>query len=497
MKRIIVLNLILVFFLLGCSSEITLDNTDMNTDNSQLTTRESIEDSTTTISQVTTENTTSVITTEDNSGIIVGKEMALEVIDSYRESIYNILGVSSAESENKTTPLSYKINTLSKDDLSPSHLNNGIDLEWLDMSLMVLEFAEAMVNSDYNIGEESIINDIIEDKSIWGWSLKEDSTAKLSYDDEVMTLRISTLPNVSTFRFSYNDQGLMKLLRIEESFREEYIYVYVEDFVENSGLSFWNSQGNYRLYSSYETEDGGIYTVCFGNDGLVRFQSANHSVDGVGIYIDSYDGESKIRAVYDLMNMSHFDEFNEEGELFLDGELVSTTIDITVGPKFRESNKYTINAWIIIEGDENTLSIDEWGFESDITVSDILDNIESAKNNIDLSDLHFDYTADIQDVLNNLDNFTYYPLIEYEIKDLNPPVIKSAGIEYIDLNSSFNPLDYIEVYDVFDKDFSIDDVEVEGDVDTSTPGQYYYVTYKATDTSGNTNERTIKFLIVE
>ncbi|MDI6453597.1 immunoglobulin-like domain-containing protein [Peloplasma aerotolerans] len=81
-----------------------------------------------------------------------------------------------------------------------------------------------------------------------------------------------------------------------------------------------------------------------------------------------------------------------------------------------------------------------------------------------------------------LDNVKFIELEPSE--DDVPPVISGALDKIIDQNEVFNPLQGITVSDNMDTTLTVDDIVIDGTVDSSTPGDYV-LTYTLEDASGN------------
>jgi len=182
----------------------------------------------------------------------VDKETVLEAITDFRNTINGLLGNVDLVS-NSTKRLSNTGKELyTKDDILPYSYTEIIDLEWLYMSMMILDFAEVITNSEYVIGEEKRAYDLMDAETLyssWGWPLMEDSIFVLDFENEVLKLRSIVNENdVQTFYFSYNDSGKMTIFRLDESFYGDEPRLYIEDFVEDLGLSMWGSEGYYSIY---------------------------------------------------------------------------------------------------------------------------------------------------------------------------------------------------------------------------------------------------------
>ena len=83
-------------------------------------------------------------------------------------------------------------------------------------------------------------------------------------------------------------------------------------------------------------------------------------------------------------------------------------------------------------------------------------------------------------------------MITLKSSDVTPPVLLGIDDKTIEVGMEFDPMEGVQVRDNSDINLR-DKVTVEGHVNTSIPG-VYILTYKVSDSSGNTIEavRTIR-----
>lgn len=89
-----------------------------------------------------------------------------------------------------------------------------------------------------------------------------------------------------------------------------------------------------------------------------------------------------------------------------------------------------------------------------------------------------------------IDNVIMKEVSEFE--DTNPPVLYGVEDIVINLGSTFDPLDGVTVEDDLDKTLTVNDIIVEGTVDTDTEGDYELI-YRVSDAAGN--ETVVKRIV--
>jgi hypothetical protein len=275
----------------------------------------------------------SCIKSQDNLDINLGKDAALEAISEFKDTLISLkLDENNLSNQSMITLLSDEDTLYPKEDLSNlSDYNLGhINQEWVDMSILILDFSKAILETDYVLGEETRVYDLREDMT-WGWILDETTKVIIQYEGEVLHLKVINFYRwltASTFIFQYNEEGLIEILRIEETYSQEQPNLYVEYFIENTGISMGSLNG-YSVYVSMQLDDGvsyNIYQTSYEEETEIYFISAQYEFDNLDVIISKQNGQYVVK--YDLYKYPAFDHFSENGELYLDGQLVNLEEEI-------------------------------------------------------------------------------------------------------------------------------------------------------------------------
>lgn len=296
-------------------------------------------------------------------------------------------------------------NIISIDELIPTYASVGLDLEWLEMSVMILNFSEAVTQSDYQLESISLISDILTDTSMWGWGLYDDSTVMITYIDETLMMRVTGSNgqnNIQTFYFSYNDKGEIEILRFDESILNDRQDLYIEDFVENTGLTVWSNE-HYQVMTTYITEDGGTYVMSKDSDGNQRLVIAQYDINGVNVSIYNAT-EDGAMVDYDLSSVSMIDGFDLEGHVYYESSLLIHELETTL---YERLGQYMLSGRKMLTAEE-TLSVSGLGIESTITLSDILTNINTLMTSPGGGYNRFDYEGEIEAFYESIKGFAYY-----------------------------------------------------------------------------------------
>ncbi|MEN8249446.1 MAG: hypothetical protein ABFS32_10985 [Bacteroidota bacterium] len=352
----------------------------------------------------------------DEEGIgEVTKDDVLAAIDEYKTSLYELGASNSDVGGGRIAELnegdSATIHT--KDELVDSNMNVGYDGEWLDMSVLVLNFAEAITSSSYTLGEETLFYDLIDDPGIWGWAIYDSTKVILNYSKEGLYLRVIDDSLIQTFFFKYvapGSQGrvtvvgdrLIKILRLWEDVGPEENALYIEDFIEKTGLSMWRSNGNYMMSSRVTSEDGGLYTIMSSNSGDKSFVIANYVINDVPLHINS-----ALNVAYDFKYVDVFDSFNEGGVLFLNGEVVQMPLTMNARPAYHGAETFVLTGTKELIGWSTSLGVEEANIITEITSKDIKSNITNLLANAELNGTFYDYSLEVEVILNDFSNLLY------------------------------------------------------------------------------------------
>lgn len=348
---------------------------------------------------------------ENEETSTITQAQVLEAIDEYKDTLIK-LGASNQEEMQSQGIL--RLNDpirFTKDQLTESTSTAGIDLEWLDMSMLILNLAEAVTLSErYELGTEVMIYDILEDMSMWGWSADENTFFIMTYESDVLYLRIGNdQALVQTFYFNYDEFGRIEILRLYESKVETIGYqdLYIEDFTEGIGLTMW-SESNYNLFTQIESEDGGMYTVIYSNEHEPEIHSGAYDIDGQWINFGYNSYNDIIRMNYDLSSYEFFTHFDESGTLYFEDSIITHELNMRIYPSFYDSSKYSLTAYQDITETNPIVSVDAFNFDTTLTYSSIKEQMSYILSMTDLSFLKLDYTQEASAIYEYYQNMTYY-----------------------------------------------------------------------------------------
>jgi hypothetical protein len=292
----------------------------------------------------------------------------------------------------KASALSDATKIYTRDKLVESNINSAIDLEWLDMAVLVLNFAESLTSSSYILGEETLFYEVLDDPSFWGWAVYENTKVILTYNEEVLYLRVISDSLIQTFFFEYVEGDLIKIFRLYESVSSEGNSLYIEDFIEKNSLSMWSGkvggQNSYDIYSRVLSEDDGLYTFHHSSSSEEEtFTNANYNIDGVPLNVRRITNE-KFKINYDFKFVEVFDSFNVEGLLFLNNEEVQVPLEMRVAPPYHGSDRYTLIG------------------AKELMDDDIETNINIILNS-PVNGISYDYSLGVDVILNDLSDILY------------------------------------------------------------------------------------------
>lgn len=341
---------------------------------------------------------------EDNKD--VGKEDVLDIITSFKESLYELGASNSAALKVYASPVEEDSVTVhSKDELVESKMNVGYDIEWLDMAVLVLSFAEIFTTASDTLGEETNFYDVLDDPGIWGWQIYDSTKVILDYSDKVLYLRVIDDMLIQTFFFEYIEEDLIKIFRLFEQRTPRGNFLYVEDFIEKTGLSSWNTDGEYFFSSRVNSDDGGLYTIWSSGTGAKTFGIANYVLDSVPVYIVP-SGEA-LYAEYDFKYVDLFDSFTEEGVLFQNEDTVQMPLMMNVTPVYDGSDMYVLTGSKLLSEPTHSLEVEEANIRTELTYEDIRSNIDSLLNISELGGISYDYSLGVDLILKDLSDLLY------------------------------------------------------------------------------------------
>jgi hypothetical protein len=321
----------------------------------------------------------SCIKSQDNLDSNLGKDAALEAISEFKDTLISLkLDENNLSNQSMITLLSDEDPLYPKEDLSSlSDYNQGhINQEWVEMSILILDFSKAILETDYVLGEETRVYDLREDIT-WGWILDETTKVIIQYEGEVLHLKVINFYSwltASTFIFQYNEEGLIEILRIEETYSQEQPNLYVEYFIENTGISMGSLNG-YSVYVSMQLDEGVSYNVYQRSneeETEIYFISAQYEFENLDLIISKQNNQYVVK--YDLYKYPVFDHFSENGELYLDGQLVNLEEEI-IFKNYGSKNYLYVED--IIEDNDLNLSRSSLGFETSLTTTEIINGFQS------------------------------------------------------------------------------------------------------------------------
>lgn len=341
------------------------------------------------------------------------KELALEDIQSYKTTLMAINGDSNQEILYTNPYINLSDPLYTKEDTLPYLSSSvGVDLEWIDMSLIVLEFTELFLNTDYEIN--TIVNyfDVLNDASVWGWHVDEETQVIINYIDEVLYLRVIQASLIQTFYFNYNEDGLMQILRLYETNHDNTPALYIEDFLEETGLSFWSSSGYYSLYFTQNLNER-YYVFTLNQDHEISFSMANVWIDNVPLLIQNNDQYFSV--IYDLYQAEFYDSFTSSGVFYKDDKVINSPYPITLYSSINHETSLT-HYRIIIErfiGSGDSLSIFVLGLETSLTYEQLDADVSFLLENFNYIPTRYDYTQEIESILTLLESELYLDYSEY------------------------------------------------------------------------------------
>ncbi len=431
MKKLIFLT-VAVLLIIACedNSLVTLDN--LNEVDTLTMDSSGVMSDSTEVSNDTIGDGNEVIDNEDDGNgtdsTDVGNESyedeIFEAIDLFRERIKKLSMQSSGEG---SRVLNYSEERHSRDVLVPSNLNTGVDGEWLDMFLHVLNFSEEFAKDTSVRGEEVLYADLLDNardiewpiygsESNWGWPLYEETRIVLSYLDDELFLRVIDHSWVQTFIFSFKVDNTLptRMLNADELIRVfrivEYVQngpnIYIEDFLEKTGLTMWRSNGEYFMSSTVESEDGGFYSFWSDHLGNRDFGVANYVIDGVPVHINR-----DLKVMYDFKYVYGFDSFNDNAEIFLNDEEVTVSLNMNVRPAYHGANTYVLTGTKILNENAQSLEVAEINVITDITYSDIQSNIDYFLSTTEIEGITYDYSRPVETIIEELSDLLY---LDYE-----------------------------------------------------------------------------------
>ena len=318
-------------------------------------------------------------------------------------------------------------NIFSRDLLVENNVNVGIDEEWLDMSIQVLNFAEYFAKSTDKRREEILYRDLLDntdgiswpiydDDSNWGWPLYEETKIVLSYLDGELFIRVIDHSWIQTFVFNYqedntlpetkvNENTLVRVFRLIE-YTDNSPNLYIEDFLEKTGLTLWWSSGEYYMTSTVLSADGGYYTISSDHSGLRWLTFANYIIDGVPANVN-LEYPNTIKVTYDFKYVDGFDSFSDNDEIFLNNVPITSSLEMRVRRAYSGAETFILTGTKTISEDSVTLSLDEFNIHSDITKKTVLENIKLLMNSTGINGITYDYTKDLDSILEDISQFLY------------------------------------------------------------------------------------------
>jgi hypothetical protein len=338
----------------------------------------------------------------------LSKDEVLDAIKTFKESIYELRATNIETLKMISALAEEHLDSMhSKDELVESNMNVGYDLEWLDMAVMVLNFAEAFTSSSDTLGVETLFYDVLDDPTIWGWSVNENTKVILTYEEEVLYIRVIDDFLIQTFFFEYVEEELIKIFRLFESATSRGNTLYIEDFIEKIGLSMWHSNGDYFMSSRVKSDDGGLYTFVSTNSDDKTFGIANYVINGVPLYVLEQSKDT-LCVEYDFKYIDVFDSFTEDGVLFLNDEVVQMPLEMNVLPVYKGDNlAYILTGTKELSESTYSLQVDEANIIADITCEDIKSNIDSLLTSSEIGGISYDYSLSVEVILNELSELLY------------------------------------------------------------------------------------------
>ncbi|MEX2370463.1 MAG: hypothetical protein WD578_05600 [Bacteroidales bacterium] len=337
----------------------------------------------------------------------VPKDTLLDAINKFKAALYKLVATNHEVLKMISSPTEADTSVVhTKDELDESKMNVGYDLEWLDMAVQVLNFAQEFTNASDTLVEEILFYDVLDDPGIWGWEIYDSTKVILRYTDEVLYLRVIDDLLIQTFFFEYVEEDLIRILRFFEQVTPRGNALYIEDFIQETGLSMWHSNGTYLLASRVTSEDGGLYTIWSSGSEEKTFGFANYTIHGVPIYMVAVSNE-ELYVEYDFKYVEVFDSFNEEGLLFLNEEIVEMPLVMNVRPAYHGAETFILTGGKALSEPADSLKVEEAHIQTELTCEDIRFNIDSLLTNAEHSGILYDYSLGVEFILNDLSDLLY------------------------------------------------------------------------------------------
>lgn len=329
------------------------------------------------------------------------KEDLIAAIDAYKESMYNLGAqpiVSSASARNEE-------NTIHSKDLIQSSNYNRFDSEWLAMSVLVLNFAEALTETGYELGSEVFYHDVLEDESIWGWAVYENTRVILSYKGKVMYLRVINDNLIQTFFFQYVQGDLIKIFRLFEKVTPEGNQLYIEDFSEGKGLTLWWSRDQ-SFSNAVVWSDGWTYGIYSSNPGQKVFTGASGFIEDVPVTV--YDQNWSTYVSYDFKFVDVFDSFAESGQLYKNNEEILMPVAINVYKQIRSGEAvFYVTGTKELSGENSSLALAEAGINTNLTLRTILNNVTKIYGSSASNGVSYNYSLGAEAIFEELEDILY------------------------------------------------------------------------------------------
>lgn len=304
-----------------------------------------------------------------------------------------------------------------KDDILAYPVNNGIDLEWLLMSLEVLNFSKSILDTSYVLGETTLVSTLDIDRSLWGWGLGDFAEIILTFDDEVLYLRVIDEGLTQTFFHTFNQEDKIQILRLYEQGSIELevstkgcqqclANLYVEHFSEEEGLSMWWDNGQLLSWSTAITGSYELTTIITEKDSTpYSFRVQDSEVDIFGYYEPN---TASFSLFYDLKESSLFDSFNLTN-LFLNDEIVLENLEIEIQKANFLQDKFWIYYRNVLNEAQNFIRVPELVMNIQETYHDIITFFESTTFHSKESYFGIDFTLERANIIEVLSSLLYYP----------------------------------------------------------------------------------------
>jgi hypothetical protein len=327
------------------------------------------------------------------------KEDAISFVGDIKTRLIK-LGATDSSSLSKIQFLDNETTTLiPKDDIRD--IVGTFDLEWIDMSMIVTNFTEHILLSNYELETVRLVNEVVSDQSIFGWPLEEDATVYIEYINDKLYMQIYRGYDYQSFLFHFDEFDNIKIFRMDES--EDSIYI--EDFTEKTGLSYCSIYEDIHcdLYLTYKDND--MYYIYNQNDSKeTTFTTAYYQKDDIVIFINHQ--QDKLRIMYDMHDITGFDYVDLEGNFYLEGTMLDSEFsEVTV---YEGTFNYTVYGIKYFVEDTDTLSLNSFSYENDISYQTIKEAITTGQENLTTTHLHFNYNVSKEELITQLDELLNY-----------------------------------------------------------------------------------------